>query len=140
MDQFWFILVIAAMAILPDLLRKKRKYPKKKGPIPIPPRKDEVKRKRATIQGAPVHTEPAAEPPVVMEELPYTPHEVIREEEVVPYGSIPHRVPSAVTRITVEPAKRPAPWSTLSPEARDIYAGMVWAELLEKPLALRQKK
>ena len=50
MDYVWLIVIMAAAAILPDVLRRKRKYPKRNGPIPIPPRKEEVKRKRQSLQ------------------------------------------------------------------------------------------
>lgn len=49
MDYVWLIVIMAAAAILPDVLRRKRKYPKRNGPIPIPPRKEEVKRKRQSL-------------------------------------------------------------------------------------------
>ena len=48
--------------------------------------------------------------------------------------------PAAAAIGTVpEPASVPA-WSGLSGEARDIYAGLVWSELLQKPVSLRDRK
>ena len=35
---------------------------------------------------------------------------------------------------------QPPAWSGLSGEARDIYAGLVWSELLQKPVSLRDRK
>ena len=35
MDFVWMIIVVVLMAVLPDLLRRKRKYPRSKGPIPV---------------------------------------------------------------------------------------------------------
>ena len=39
MDMLWLIVAFALMAILPDLLRRRRRYPRRKGPIPVPPRR-----------------------------------------------------------------------------------------------------
>ena len=39
MDLVWMIIVVVLMGVLPDLLRRKRRYPRSKGPIPVPPRR-----------------------------------------------------------------------------------------------------
>lgn len=130
MDYVWLIVIMAAAAILPDVLRRKRKYPKRNGPIPIPPRKEEVKRKRQSLQ------------------QPVKATETVRDKKENPTASalasnvqIPETVQSkpAITASTVPHMVQPEPWSMMEPEARDIYAGLVWAEILDKPLALRSK-
>ncbi len=143
MDYVWLIIIMAVAAVLPDLLRRKRKYPKRNGPIPIPPRKEDVKRKRQSLQQpvkpAPV---PAAakkkQTPLPKEETAAPP----AAAHPVPVSHTPAAMPNpgAAAAITVVPHMvRPEPWSTIEPEAQGIYAGLVWAELLDKPLALRNK-
>jgi hypothetical protein len=39
---------------------------------------------------------------------------------------VPHRV-------------RPAAWSQLTPQARELYAGFVWSEIWQEPLAYRRR-
>lgn len=145
MDYVWLIIIMAAAAVLPDLLRRKRRYPKRKGPIPIPPRKEEVKRKRQSLQ-TPVKTPPvslaekdkqpaasktqqAADRPVASDAAKKT-GQPLAAVTPKPIAAAPVKVPQVTS---------PEPWSTIAPEARDIYAGLVWAELLDKPVALRNK-
>ena len=101
MDMLWLIVAFALMAILPDLLRRRRRYPRRKGPIPVPPR-----RKPA----------PAKAP---------APAETGEDAAIAPV-SVPHRV-------------RPAAWSQLTPQARELYAGFVWSEIWQEPLAYRRR-
>ena len=37
--MLWLIVAFVLMAALPDILRRRRHYAKRKGPIPIPPRR-----------------------------------------------------------------------------------------------------
>lgn len=143
MDYIWLIFIMVAAAVLPDLLRRRRNYPKRKGPIPIPPRKEEVKRNKQPLQ-QPVKatTVPAAAkkkrtPAAAREKTAAQP----AAAHPVPVFHTPAAVPNpgAAAAITVPHMVRPEPWSTIEPEAQDIYAGLVWAELLDKPLALRNK-
>lgn len=143
MDYIWLIIIMAIAAVLPDLLRRKRKYPKRKGPIPMPPRKEDVKRKRQPMQQP---AKPTIAPADIKKQTP-----VISKEETPSQPTAVHSIPTApasvsavnpgaAAAITVPHMVRPEPWSMIEPEARDIYAGLVWAELLDKPLALRNKK
>lgn len=140
MEYALLIVIMAVAAILPDLLRRKRTYPKRNGPIPIPPRKEEVKRKRQSLQ-QPVKTTEAVQDKkdnqtVLSEE---------KEKEVEPAIASHVQIPTAVSAKPVVTASivptmiQPEPWSGIELEARNIYAGLVWAELLDKPLALRNK-
>ena len=145
MDYVWLIIIMAAVAVLPDLLRRKRRYPKRKGPIPIPPRKEDVKRKRQSLQ-TPVKTTPVSsaengEQPAASEmqkpaARPAASYAVKKTGQPLAPAS---PKPIAAAPVKVPPITAPEPWSTIEPEARDIYAGLVWAELLDKPVALRNK-
>jgi len=46
-----------------------------------------------------------------------------------PLRSVPVVVPQRV---------RPRPWSQLTPPARELYAGFVWSEIWQEPLAHRK--
>ena len=134
MEYALLIVIMAVAAILPDLLRRKRTYPKRNGPIPIPPRKEEVKRKRQSLQ-RPVKTTEAVQDKkdnqtVLSEE---------KEKEVEPAIASHVSAKPVVTASIVPTMIQPEPWSGIELEARNIYAGLVWAELLDKPLALRNK-
>lgn len=144
MDYIWLIFIMVAAAVLPDLLRRRRNYPKRKGPIPIPPRKEEVKRKRQSLQ------QPAKPTTVPIDTKKKEIQILPKKEEKTAQPAVAHPAsmshakavvpnPGAAAAITVPHMVRPEPWSTIEPEARDIYAGLVWAELLDKPLALRNK-
>ena len=145
MDYIWLIIIMAVAAVLPDLLRRRRNYPKRKGPIPIPPRKEEVKRRRQSLQ-QPVKTTANTsdtkekQTPVVPKEetaaRPAAAHPVSASHTPLA-AAVPN--PGAAATITVPHMVQPEPWSTIEPEVKDIYAGLVWAELLDKPLALRNK-
>ena len=91
--MLWLIVAFVLMAALPDILRRRRHYAKRKGPIPIPP------------------SVPAA---------------------------MPAR-PAAVSPVSVPQRVRPAAWSQLTPQARELYAGFVWSEIWQEPLAHRQR-
>ncbi len=144
MDYIWLIFIMVAVAVLPDLLRRRRNYPKRKGPIPIPPRKEEVKRNKQPLQ-QPVKatTVPAAtkkkQTPAAVKEKTAAQPTAVHSIPTAP-ASVSAVNPGAAAAITVPHMVRPEPWSMIEPEARDIYAGLVWAELLDKPLALRNKK
>jgi hypothetical protein len=74
MDTIWpVIIIMVLMAVLPEMLRKKRRYPTrgKKGPIPIPERRDKGKtvhgpiitpKNRQPRQEQPSQTAPASTP------------------------------------------------------------------------------
>ena len=48
--MLWLIVAFVLMAALPDILRRRRHYAKRKGPIPIPPR-----RKPAPAESVPAY-------------------------------------------------------------------------------------
>ena len=120
MDMLWLIVAFALMAILPDLLRRRRRYPRRKGPIPVPPRRKPAPAKAP----APAETgEDAAGNEISAQEMTapvQPPHPAIAPV------SVPHRV-------------RPAAWSQLTPQARELYAGFVWSEIWQEPLAYRRR-
>lgn len=121
MDMLWLIVAFALMAILPDLLRRRRRYPRRKGPIPVPPRRKPAPAKAP----APAETgEDAAE------------NEISAQETTVP-AAVPAR--PAIAPVSVPHRVRPAAWSQLTPQARELYAGFVWSEIWQEPLAYRRR-
>lgn len=122
MDMLWLIIAFALMAILPDLLRRRRHYPKRKGPIPVPPRR----------KPAPAKTPAPAER---AEEA--AGNEASTRERTVPVP--PPIVPAAASPVSVPRRVRPAAWSQLTPQARELYAGFVWSEIWQEPLAYRRR-
>ena len=128
MDMLWLIVAFALMAILPDLLRRRRRYPRRKGPIPVPPRRKtapakapapaETGEEAAGNEISAQETTAPAQPPIVPAAMPARP-------AIAPV-SVPHRV-------------RPAAWSQLTPQARELYAGFVWSEIWQEPLAYRRR-
>ncbi len=143
MDYIWLIIIMAVAAVLPDLLRRKRNYPKRKGPIPIPPRKEDVKRRRQSLQQPVKPTTGTSD--TKEKQTPVTPREETAAQPAAPKPVNVSHTPAAVPNlgkaaaVTVPHMVQPKPWSTIEPEVKDIYAGLVWAELLDKPLALRNK-
>ncbi len=118
-NMVWLILAFVIMAVLPDLLRRRR-YPRRKGPIPVPPR-----RKPAPEPAKPDAA--AAEAEAAPQQAP-VPKPVPSPKQPAPAAPLTH-VPQRV---------RPAGWSQLPPQARDIYSGIVWSEILQEPLAYRR--
>ena len=127
MDMLWLIVAFALMAILPDLLRRRRRYPRRKGPIPVPPRRKPAPAKAP----APAETgEDAAGNEISAQETTARRSRPSCRPPCAPSGyspvSVPHRV-------------RPAAWSQLTPQARELYAGFVWSEIWQEPLAYRRR-
>lgn len=156
-DGNWLKLVIPIILFilfsLPDVLRKRRKYPsnkkrkqqdkekaKAKAPEDILAQSKPVdedipdiakpRQPKPAEAPTPVTTLPEPEPeptPVVTIPKPVRPTVVAPQVPVTPATAVPHMVHGE-------------PWAELSPEGRDIYAGLIWSELLEPPLALRRKR
>ena len=132
-NMVWLILAFVIMAVLPDLLRRRRKYPSRKGPIPVPPR-----RKPAPEGAKPV---PEAARPAAGQAPDRQPSPA--KKAAAPGTALPH-VPAApapqgaAAPVRVPQRVRPAGWSQLPPQARDVYAGIVWSEILQEPLAYRR--
>lgn len=123
-------IIMIILFSLPDAMRRKRRYPKRQAP---------QERKR---------TEPAAQPearpsPVRQREAKWTqpaqPAEADAAVQLAAYAaSLPKQSRSAAPVRLAKP--KAEPWSGLSPEARELYAGLVWEELLQPPLARRRKR
>lgn len=137
MDLVWMIIVVVLMGVLPDLLRRKRRYPRSKGPIPVPPRR----------KPAPAPKMEAPEPTVPEPSFPdwdegwdnmNFPDE---PEPALPKKMAPPRVAAERPRpvpVVVPQRVRPAAWSGLTPQAKELYAGFVWSEIWQEPLAHRK--
>jgi hypothetical protein len=147
MDMIWVVIILMLVAAIPDLLRKKRRYPSrgKGGPIPIPERRNKGKvhgpivtptRQRAQQKDVP-STKTAApqtekQPKPVAQPLPSIP--AGQEHKAAVYSQY------VMPTVAVSQPPRAAAWSGLHGDVRDIYAGLVWSELLQPPVALRQNR
>ena len=130
-------IIMIILFSLPDAMRKKRRYPKRQIPpeqpqLPDRPKQDPVPSKtaprRVPIRSRKVKTqseEPAAA--------------TVSSVQLAAYAaSLPAR-PRAAEPVRLAKTKT-EPWSGLSPDARDLYAGLVWEELLQPPLARRRNR
>ena len=157
-----FIVVCLVLFSLPDMLRRRNKYPRH-GPAgkPLPPiagkpGKIELPRRKVSVQApaSPAEvkekmqplpdTEPAAEPPVGP--LPQTSSQpsVPERQTELPVGDslkegttfLPappvQETPLILTRVV---HRRPH----LNQAARQIYGGIIWSELLQPPLSRRKR-
>lgn len=149
MDLVWVVIIFAVLAALPDLLRRKRRYPHKKAPKPGPlgdnpapsgKRKPiELKRKRTVLQRTEEPTR-EKEPQPQVEKSP---------ERVPRKGTVVKQLPLFPETETVQNPESPArtmphtaavePWSGLSPQAQQIYSGIVWSEILQPPVSRRNR-
>lgn len=135
MDLVWMIIVVVLMGVLPDLLRRKRKYPRSKGPIPVPPRRKPAPAPKMEAPEVPEPSFPDWDEGWDNMDFPDEP------EPALPKKSVPPRVsaerPKSVP-VVVPQRVRPAAWSGLTPQARELYAGFVWSEIWQEPLAHRK--
>lgn len=132
-------IIMIILFSLPDAMRKKRRYPKRQTPPaetpqPPAPAKNEPEPARTAPRRVPIRSrkvkapaeEPAAAVPAAAAQL------------AAYAASLPPQPKSAAP---VRLAKtKTEPWSGLTPEARDLYAGLVWEELLQPPLARRRNR
>ena len=126
-------LILLILFSLPDALRRKRKYPKRKYP----------RRTEKTLPGGraqePVPDEgTAAAEPETVPDLPEPTGLQRRWQQAAELPEETREQPLKPPAVAVQ--KKPESWSGLSQPARDIYAGIVWSELLQPPLARRRKK
>lgn len=157
MDTIWpVIIIMVLMAVLPEMLRKKRRYPTrgKKGPIPIPERRDKRKKVHGPIM-TPKSKQPQQAPPSQMPQPSQQKQPVPQPYQTKPQPQpvkisqpAPQSIPVSAAYRPSSPVQgmtpnaphlaRPAAWSGLDGAGREIYAGIVWSELLQPPVALRR--
>lgn len=123
----FFPILVFLVVFLSDALRKKRRYKPRKGPVPVPERRSKA--------GQTMVEEPVLAP---------VPPVVIRQTTTVamPSQMVAPATVSTTTPVVVTPVRREEPiegWQELTPETRDIYAGLVWAELWEPPVSQRYR-
>lgn len=123
--MLWLIILMIALAILPDLLRR-RKRPRK-GPIPLPPRRKPLETKAEPENPAAGTKETPAEP------LPAA-------QPIMPKAQVPE-IQTPKKKVSLKAPRRvhSAPWSSLTPQARELYTGFIWSEIWQAPLAKRRK-
>ena len=135
MDFIWMMIVVVLMAVLPDLLRRKRKYPRSKGPIPVPPRRKPAPKAEVPEPKVPEPSFPDWDEGWDNMTFPDEPEPEPPKKRVPPRVAIDHPRPVPVV---VPQRVRPKAWSGLTPQAREIYAGFVWSEIWQEPLAHRK--
>lgn len=148
-------IIMVLLFSLPDFLRKRCKYPPKQRPLP-PPTEQQPKEEKKAKSTAPIPDEELpdiAKPRREQRKAPTAPAKPIPEPVTPPAPKVKRPVvqPKPVPQVAAIQAQQPTPaavphivhgqpWGELPPEARDIYAGLVWSELLSPPVALRRKK
>ena len=150
MDYIWVVILLMAVFSLPDILRRKRRYPTRKKPLPGPGETRSEQRQEPRHEGpGEIKSKPAPEKktpqPVQSKPVPQpAPKPVPLPRTTV---SMPVPGTAAMRSQSIRGAVLPAaasvqerPWCGIAPEARDIYAGLVWSELLQPPLALRKHR
>lgn len=158
-------IILLILFSLPDALRKRRKYPSNRKRKEQERQQQESQENQAetTAQAKPKPVDediPDIAKPRTVPPVPDIPPEASEPEpeweptsEPVPEPVVTKPAPVAppVSVPTAAMSSQPVgavaphlshgePWSGLSGVSRDIYAGLVWSELLEPPLALRQKR
>lgn len=127
-------LILLILFSLPDALRRKRKYPKRKYPKK---REETAPARNSADAGLPDEGPAAAEPETVPDFSERTGLQR-RWQQAAELPEETREQPPRQSAVAVK--KKPEGWSGLSQPARDIYAGIVWSELLQPPLARRRKK
>ncbi len=154
METIIGIILLMALLSLPDLLRKKRKYPTRGHSRPGQKPPQTTGRPQTPPAQAPYETEPEEEGP-----WPWQRRTPEPEPESVPErrrtsssqpaytqaqlqaaAALPSSQHDAGPETVVPQRVQPACWSGLEGPARDIYAGLVWSELLQKPVSMRPKE
>ncbi|MGE1061413.1 hypothetical protein NXG27_02060 [Megasphaera paucivorans] len=147
MDFLWVIIVFAIVVSLPDLLRRKRRYPTRRNPKPGPTGESSPSPDKKSTdlekEQPPVFTKTQQEQPAeqsipvptykkipVPQELPAQPMHISQ--------GMPETISAAVNTIS-QPVPSQSLWSQLPPQAQQIYAGLIWSEILQPPLSRRKR-
>ena len=151
MEYIIAIILLMLLFSLPDALRRKRRYPhrgkRRSSPIDTPQRQ-----KQTRPEPSPQRASQTGQAPE--QGKMHTAGQGTRNPAPADTGRLEgnHRPAAATIGTTAEPVTvpgapavvysyvQPPAWSGLSGEARDIYAGLVWSELLQKPVSLRDRK
>lgn len=121
-------IILFVVFSLPDILRRKRTYKKRRRSrsVPIPARQE--KGRREPLRAATTAKEICQEPAVSSSASP-----VSRDKKAATIAS-PMR--SSARRRPVSGDG----WHEVAPEAQDLYAGIIWSEILQPPLAIRSRQ
>lgn len=123
-----FPIILFAVFSLPDVLRRKRTYKKrrKSRSFPIPARQEKKKRD-----------------PLIAE----TKEKEIRQENTASFPAAivgpDKKAATIASPMRSSARRRPVSgdgWHEVAPEAQDLYAGIIWSEILQPPLAIRSRQ
>lgn len=123
-----FPIILFAVFSLPDVLRRKRTYKKhrRSRSFPIPARQEKKKRD-----------------PLIAE----TKEKEIRQENTASFSASivgPDKKAATIGASVRSSVHRRAAsidgWREVAPEAQDVYAGIIWSEILQPPLAIRSRQ
>lgn len=121
-------IILFVVFSLPDILRRKRTYKKRRRSrsVPIPARQEKERREplRAATTAKEIRQEPVVSSPVST---------VGPDKKAATIGA---SVRSSVHRR----AASIDGWREVAPEAQDVYAGIIWSEILQPPLAIRSRQ
>ena len=134
MDFLWVIIVFAIVISLPDLLRRKRRYPTRRNTKPGP-MGDNIPTSR---KSKPIDLEKEQPPVFTKTQQEKLPEQSIPVPQELPVQIIPETVSAAVNMIS-QPVS-PTPWSQLPPQAQQIYAGFIWSEILWAPPLSKRRR
>ena len=153
MEYIIGVILLMLLFALPDALRHKRRYPhrgkRRSSPMdttkPGQRTKQEPAPKRAPQQGTAQRRIPEKPRTVRPAKGAPVPEDTGRTGQVsrpaaAAIGTVPEPVSVPSAPAIVYSYIEPPAWSGLSGEARDIYAGLVWSELLQKPVSLRDRR
>ena len=153
MEYIIGVILLMLLFALPDALRHKRRYPhrgkRRSSPMdttkPGQRTKQEPVPQRAPQQGTAKRRAPEKLRTARQAKGTPVPENTGRTGQVsrpaaAAVGTVPEPASVPTTPAVVYSYIQPPAWSGLSGEARDIYAGLVWSELLQKPVSLRDRK
>lgn len=131
-------IIMIILFSLPDAMRKKRRYPKRQTPPAEKtqqpaPAKNEPEPVRTAPRRVPIRSRKVKAPEEEAAAVPAA------AAQLAAYAASLPPQPKSAAPVRLAKAKT-EPWSGLSPEARDLYAGLVWEELLQPPLARRRNR
>lgn len=156
MEKIIAVLLLMLLFALPDLLRRKRRYPSrgKRRSSPMEEQQPSLPQRAQERETETVKPEsrqypeqrhrPKKEPDPSRTTAPAPPvRRPVPPQEPLPQPILPvQELSPAATAAAVEKAlpqpQQGEPWDGLVGSARDIYAGLIWSELLQKPLSLRK--
>lgn len=121
-------IILFVVFSLPDILRRKRTYKKRRRSrsVPIPARQE--KERREPLRAATTAKEICQEPAV------FSPASPVSGDKKAATIASPMRSSARWRPVSGDG------WHEVAPEAQDVYAGIIWSEILQPPLTIRSRQ